>query len=364
MIKGLFISLISLAMAGILVSCGGGPTIPNDLEDVERILGINFNRLPISLIAFTRDLPDPNSMYEFNREIFIMTPNGALEKRLTFDPGDDNTPAWSPNGKSLAFTSNRSSGGYGAHDIFWIGPWGATHQITADSWQWDALSTDWGPGFIVASRLNTLIGAPFDVVSVIKIAPDGSWQDYVNTQQIASYDAAVIRWGNQYTFAARPAGPTYFDDLEIYIYYQEGDESVRLTYFGDEPNPDPWDLVISRNPQFDFQGTRIVFQTDFWDDNSEIAYMTLGNVGASEPVRLTFDPSEDVEPCWDPGGRWVMWASNRDGNFELYKMMLPPNNSTELVPVRITWTPEDEHNPDWSPYYIQNATPEPVNPIK
>jgi len=59
-------------------------------------------------IAFssTRDAPDP-AHPEANREIYVMAADGSQVRRLTFHPAADTAPAWSPDGTRIAFVSNR-----------------------------------------------------------------------------------------------------------------------------------------------------------------------------------------------------------------------------------------------------------------
>ena len=115
---------------------------------------------------------------------------------------------------------------------------------------------------------------------------------------------------------------------------------------------------VITNPTFDFTGKRVVFQTTLWDGNSEIAYLTLDPdmpfpYGPDDIVRVTNNPAADVTPAFSPDGDWIVIATNRDGNYELYKIWDP--FSTDPPPfnpeVRLTFTPEDESDPDWSDYY-------------
>ncbi|MDA1306598.1 MAG: hypothetical protein O2917_04990 [Acidobacteria bacterium] len=43
-----------------------------------------------------------------NFEIYTMRVDGTDQRRLTFHPGSDNSPTWSPNGQQIAFTSDRA----------------------------------------------------------------------------------------------------------------------------------------------------------------------------------------------------------------------------------------------------------------
>ena len=49
-------------------------------------------------------------------QIFVMDPNGENRVRLTDDPARADNPAWSPNGRKIAFTSAR----HGKDDIYFI----------------------------------------------------------------------------------------------------------------------------------------------------------------------------------------------------------------------------------------------------
>jgi Tol biopolymer transport system component len=307
-----------------------------------------------SLIAFSRKLG--TYPYE-NCELFVMRPNGSHQWRITWNEADDDYPAFSSNGRALAFTSNRSSAPWGNHDVFKFTPWGGVKQLTDEAWQFDSSATDWGPGFITAAQLNTLIGGPFDVVRVIALDPWNAWQKFLDTGHLASYDPCISTKGDQLIFSARPSGPGYFGSLELYIWRKGMEKPVQLTDFGEDDDMTKW--VYTRHPSIDFEGKRVVFQTTLWDGNWEIGYMRLDikkpfPYGPEDATRITFNDADDVQPCFSPCGNWMAVSTNRDGNFEIYKIWDP--NSPDPVPVkpiiRLTYTDEDESNPDWSPWYL------------
>jgi len=45
----------------------------------------------------------------YNGEIYVMNSNGTGQRRLTHNPADDTAPAWSPDGTTIAFASNRAN---------------------------------------------------------------------------------------------------------------------------------------------------------------------------------------------------------------------------------------------------------------
>ena len=337
-----------------LAGCGNvvKPTEPDWVVDGRLALdnipgGSNF-----SLIAFSRQMGDYPVA---NRDLYVMTPSGLFETQITSDIANDDHAAFSPNGRSLSFASNRSGGAtWGNHDVFRYTPWGGVTQLTDDTWQWDTIGTDHGPGFIIAARLNVLIGAPFDVVTITAYDPWGCWEVFVPTGHGASYAPNLNKGASAMVFAARPAGNTYFGSMELYILYRGETGAHQLTAFGKDPD----NMVFTTNPSFDFQNNRVVFQTSLWDGNSEIGYVYLDPLkpmpyGPADAVRVTNNPASDVQPCFSPDGHWMAIATDRDGNFEIYKVwdpnsLAPPPINPE---VRLTFTPQNESNPDWSDYY-------------
>lgn len=59
---------------------------------------------------------------------------------------------------------------------------------------------------------------------------------------------------------------------------------------------------------------------------------------------LTQHPAGDTIPVWSPDGQWIAFSSNRDGNNDIYIMR--PNGSGLK---NLTRHPSHDLYPDWSP---------------
>lgn len=62
------------------------------------------------------------------------------------------------------------------------------------------------------------------------------------------------------------------------------------------------------------------------------------------PRRLTDHPAEDRAPSWSPSGDRLLFASDRDGDFEIYSIR-PDGTGLE----RLTHDPAADRSPAWSP---------------
>lgn len=93
-------------------------------------------------------------------------------------------------------------------------------------------------------------------------------------------------------------------------------------------------------PAWSPDGSRLAYASER-DGNTDIYVM---RPDGSEEVRLTDDPAKDSYPWWSPDGSWLAFHSNRDGDYEIYRMA--PDGSDRR---RLTRAPGDDYSPSWSP---------------
>src|SRR3954471_24588778 len=103
----------------------------------------NAHRLtdPVARDVFPRFSPDGkwiafSSNREGNFDVYVMSSDGGRPKQLTFHSADDNVVGWSPDGKKVMFTSTRGVGAF---------PSVATlFEIPADGGMEQPMPLDWG----------------------------------------------------------------------------------------------------------------------------------------------------------------------------------------------------------------------------
>lgn len=93
-------------------------------------------------------------------------------------------------------------------------------------------------------------------------------------------------------------------------------------------------------PDWSPDGQWIAFATDR-DGNVEVYKV---RVDGTELTRLTNSPGLDSRPRWSPDGRWLTFTSNRDGNYDIFLMRDDGQSVRPLTRNRAT----DDHAA-WSP---------------
>ncbi|HEX6849885.1 MAG TPA: hypothetical protein VF139_00650 [Candidatus Polarisedimenticolaceae bacterium] len=96
------------------------------------------------------------------------------------------------------------------------------------------------------------------------------------------------------------------------------------------------------SPAWSADGTKLVFvgeeiatgRVDLWSANAD----------GTGLARVTDDDAVDAEPTWTPDGAKIVFATDRDGNFEIYSV-----NPDGTSPARLTNDAAPDRDPDVSP---------------
>lgn len=270
--------------------------------------------LPTATVVSAELRPNPvlkiafQSNRDGNEEIYSMNRDGSGPINLTNYAGDDRLPAWSPDGRHIAFTSHRT-----AHER-------ALYVAQADGTDPLRLLTDGS-----------------DAVW----SPDGNrlafWTRFGGIQQIASTGGEVMgltaggfeggspSWspdGLQLVYSAE-VGST----PDLFLINVDGSHQQNLT------NSEAAEIEPAWSPD----GEQLAFISISPRDPEGTLY--LMKLDGSKVVALA---NQARQPAWSPDGQQLAFASKRDGNWEIYQVGRDGAN-----PVNLTNHPADDQHPAW-----------------
>ncbi len=220
-------------------------------------------------------------------------PRGEL-RRLTETEGGAMNPVWSGDGKSILFVADQgetarvqrvSTSGSGPVEDVAVDAMLPSFSLAASKLVYSRGSFDtniWN--FDVRSARSGADGGS----SFIASTRNDSWADYCPDGENVVY------------LSDRSGTP------ELWISDAKGANSRQLSAFGGPR---------LAGPRWAPDGENIVFAV--WEEGSADIYAIHGAGGAPTPV--TADPAEDLAPSWSRDGRWIYFASNRSGDWQVWK---------------------------------------------
>lgn len=293
------------AVALALGSEGAGVALPGKQADGGAIAEgrIAFARFPVA----------------GNASIYTTRPSGERPSQLLERQGQSLTePAWSPDGRHLAFAAitDEQVGG-----IFVASAAGkSVRRLTRVQSSTSDTVLDAHPRWSPDSRRIAFHRYRESGSTMHVVNPDGT-----ALQSLGSgFEPSWSPDGKKIVFAAKPSGDTW----DIYV----------MDIASRKRTPISTDPASDNNPRWSPDGRLIALQGTT-GDNVDIYVMRADGGGRR---RLTSEPGADVDPAWSPDGRRIVYASRRLGRFDLYVM-----NADGTRKRRLTRLLGDEAQPSW-----------------
>lgn len=318
--------------------------------------------------------------YEGNADIYVMPSVGGEPKRLTYHPGADTMVDWTPDGTAILFRSARES---------------VTQRYTKL--------------FTIPATGGTPTSLPMDEAGQASASPDGktfayvrmstenaAWKRYRGGNQsfISFYDTVNHRYWEMDKDKSASMWPMWVGDTvyyvndgdgvyNLYAYDTQSKKSRKLTNFNDYdvkfPSEGTGAIVFERDARlwrFDLKSNQTIPIpiTVFTDHvrarprraevGNEVSDATISPSGTrvaleahgeifSVPAKegLTYNATKsagvrDRFPRWSPDGKWILFLSDKTGEYEFYKQ----KSDLSEPPIQLTFGAKIGYNAaTWSP---------------
>jgi Tol biopolymer transport system component/tRNA A-37 threonylcarbamoyl transferase component Bud32 len=257
-----------------------------------------------SRIVFVRELD------YFVDDLFWIPAAGGESTRLTHDRRSVNTPSWTPDGRFIVFQSDRA--------------------LTSGIWKVPAAG---GAPVPAAAATGSMAGVALsrqgDRLAYVQSVTDFNiWRLQTSPGRDRRPDRVVgsTRLDTSPQYSPDGTRIAYASDrsgsFEIWVSDASGANASQLTHIG---------RGSVGSPAWSPDGKRIAF--DARPERSPDIFVI--NADGGTPLRVTTELTREVIPSWSRDGQWLYFASDRSGEFRIWKVRMGPQGALG-EPVAVT----------------------------
>ena len=230
------------------------------------------------------------------RDLYVIGLRSLGEQRLTNDQRSILSQAWSPDGRWLLFSSNRT----GSHALWMVSAAGGAPERLpglGENTSDPSFSSD-GRRFVYSQFFND--------TNIWRFAVNGPKPVRTPPKRLIAstqYDSSAQYSpdGKRIAFRSSRSG-----NHEIWIADAATGSVTELTAFRGS---------LTGTPRWSPDGKWIVLDSRPFGQPDIFVVASEGGT----PRRLTFEPTEDVVPSWSRDGKWIYFASRRSGGWQVWK---------------------------------------------
>ncbi len=286
-------------------------------------------------------------------QIWTMNPDGSDQRQLTFNPGDKTYPTWSPNGSRLLYVAPGGDNPAGADlglDI-WIINADGTGIERVVSWPGDDSEPAWSPDgkqiAFTSTHANNLrqvflldAGCLDQTGGCAGASPHNvscHLPEFCAVEFSPAFAPPAVKLPPFLPPAFTLAVLESINGSPAEIYFRPPAVEIPIDFDRRDQVRGLEDLTWSPN------GDYLAFNWSYQRGANEIYVAAVADRGASTE-RLTFT-NGNREPAFSPDGQYIAFSSTRDGKPEIYLMSLNGANQVNLT----TSAASRDLQPDWQP---------------
>ncbi len=252
-----------------------------------------------------------------NSEVYIMSPDGTNQRRLTNNAANDNEISISPDGRRILFISDRGPNTNNPFHIYIMDIDGTNVQQLTDTTE-----DDWGPIFTPDSTEILFFRTTTAGDEIYIMDADGTNQRRLTNNTVADVLPSMTP-DKQWIVFERMVGKNY----TLYRMKPDGSSAQAIT----NTDVDNWYHCLSPD------GATIAY--------TESNHITTIKLDGTMRKQLTFPTTyKDRRPWYSPDGAYIAYASGVNGQDDIYIMEADGSN-----PRRLTTSASLDHFPVWGP---------------